>query len=187
MWIDLTTPLSAALIEAEQQTGKVPPAGHIGTHFDVMDRAFPLDYLRLDGVVFDVSAVSGRDIDVSDVALDKITCGMFVAFYTGFIERHGYGTPTYVKEHPQLSEALIDALLAKGTAIIGVDFAGIRRGKEHVPADARCAEKGCFVVEHLCALSHLLGQDGRFTAYTFPLRIEGLSGLPCRVVAETTA
>ncbi len=35
----------------------------------------------------------------------------FVAFYTGFIEKEGYGGHVYFTEHPQLSNELIDALL----------------------------------------------------------------------------
>ena len=38
---------------------------------------------------------------------------MFTAFYTGFIEEQGYGGKIYFTEHPQLSHALIDALLEK--------------------------------------------------------------------------
>ena len=53
--------------------------------------------------------------------------------YTGFIEEEGYGSRKYFTEHPQLSNALLEALLEKKVSIIGVDFAGVRRGKEHTP------------------------------------------------------
>ena len=79
---------------------------------------------------------------------------------------------------------MIDALLEKGISVIGIDCAGIRRGKEHVPTDQRCADRGVFVVENLCALKTVLDAGVRFTARTYPLRFSGVTGLPCRVVAE---
>ena len=72
-----------------------------------------LQYTRRKGIVFDVSKVSYRDIDVGDIDLDKVESDMFVAFYTGFIEKIGYGGKMYFTEHPQLSNELIDALLDK--------------------------------------------------------------------------
>ena len=36
---------------------------------------------------------------------------MFVAFYTGMIEKEEYGTPAYFSSHPQLSHELIEALV----------------------------------------------------------------------------
>lgn len=186
MWMDLTLVLTEELLAREQQSGKTPPAGHLGTHFDVMNQEFPMDYLRREGIVFDVSDVQGRDITAADIRLDVVQSGMFVAFYTGFLDQHGYGTPTYVTNHPQLSDELIGCLLEKGVSVIAIDFAGVRRGKEHVSADQRCAECGCFVIEHVCHLDKVLANGNRFTAYTFPLAVEGLTGLPCRVAAEIT-
>ncbi len=85
---------------------------------------------------------------------------------------------------PELSHELIDALVEKGVSVIGVDFAGIRRGKEHVPKDKYCADRGVFVIENLINLSPLLKLDG-FTVHTYPINIVGVTGLPCRVIAET--
>ena len=83
---------------------------------------------------------------------------MFVAFYTGFIEKTGYGGKAYFTGHPQLSDDLIDALLAKGISIIGVDFAGVRRGKEHTLKDQYCADHGVFIIENLCNLQSVIGE-----------------------------
>jgi len=66
-----------------------------------------------------------------------------------------------------------------------VDCAGIRRGSEHVPKDRYCAERGTFVVENLCSLGEVLEHGGKFTAHTYPMRWEGVTGQPCRVIAET--
>jgi len=106
---------------------------------------------------------------------------MFVAFRTGFIERHEYGSREYFSGHPQLSNELIDTLLERGVSIIGIDFAEMRRGSEHIPKDQYCADRGIFVVENLCNLAAVLnGRDSASCVFhTYPIKFSGLSGLPC--------
>ena len=182
MLIDLTLKLTYDQL-AEAINHRNPAlVGHAGTHFDVMDKTFPLDYTKRKAVVFDVSAVSGRDITESDIDMGRVEKDMFVAFYAGNPEP--YGTKTYYADHAQLSQALIDNLLEKEVSVIGLDFAGVRRGTEHIPADQRCADRGVFVVENLRNLEKILAKGGDFTAYTYPLHCSGMTGLTCRVVAE---
>ena len=152
MKLDITLCITPDMLRGDSKA----PAGHLGTHFDVMDKVFPLDYTCRRGIVFDVGHIEGRDIDIADVPLQLVEQDMFVAFRTAFGETEPYGTVRYFKEHPQLSEALIDALLEKKISIIGVDFAGIRRGKEHIPADQLCADRGVFVIENLRNLGEIL-------------------------------
>ena len=95
-----------------------------------------------------------------------------------------YTPREYFHDHPQLSEALIGALVAKGVSIIGLDFAGVRRGSEHTPKDQFCADHGVFIVENLYNLRAVLDAGGRFIAHTYPMNYAEMSGLPCRVVAE---
>ena len=121
-----------------------------------MNKEFPLEYTRRKGVVFDVSEVTDRDIDVCDIDLDKVESDMFVSFYTGFIEKIGYGGKVYFTEHPQLSNELIDALL----------------------------DRGVFIIEKLCNLKAVLDNGGHFLANTYPMNYVEMTGLPCRVVAE---
>ena len=184
MLIDLTLEVTPQRrLDAQGNEGKAL-SGHLGTHFDVMDKEFPLSYAELPGVVFDVSG-AGMEITTADIDTDRITEGSFVLFYTGFIERTEYGTAEYAHEHPVLSTELIDLLLGRGAALIGVDFAGIRRGPEHTPADRRCAERGTFVIENLCNLRSLLPYREGLKILTFPVRFTGMTGLPCRVAART--
>ena len=58
-------------------------------------------------------------------------------------------------------------------------------GKEHGEADRRCADQRTFIIENLCNLKALLPLEDGFTVRTFPMNFAGLSGLPCRVIAET--
>jgi kynurenine formamidase len=162
-------------------------SGHLGTHFDVMDKIFPLEYLRRNALVFDVSAVGDRDIEVADIDAGLVRNAMFVAFHTGTLNRLGYATQPYFAAHPQLSRALVEWLLDKGVSIIGIDCAGVRRGAEHKEMDRQCADRGAFVVENLQNLEKLLkgAKAASFVANTYPVNFLGMSGLPCRVVAET--
>lgn len=184
MKIDLTLKITPATAADAQGNEKKALTGHLGTHFDVMDKEFPLEYTEREGIVFDCRGIKDRDIDIADVDASRIKEDMFVAFCTGFIEAEGYGTKRYFAEHPQLSRALIDMLLENGVSIIGVDFAGVRRGKEHPLTDMRCAEHGVFVVENLCGLGNVLAVGDTFRAHTYPVSFAGMTGLPCRVVAD---
>lgn len=184
--VDLTIEVNKGLLQEALGNEKMVSFGHQGTHFDSMDKVFPVDYAIRQAVVFDVSAVSNGEITIENVDISLIQEGMFVAFCTGFIEEIGYGSKEYFTNHPYLSWELIDFLLEKKVAIIGVDFAGVRRGKEHTPTDQKCADKGVFIVENLCNLANILQKQSsaQFTAYTFPIKFSGLTGLPCRVLGQ---
>lgn len=183
MLVDVTLQITPKMVTDAQGNEKKALAGHLGTHFDVMDKEFPLEYTRREGILFDVSKVDGRDICSDDIDLDKVQRDMFVAFYSGYIEKAGYGSKLYFTEHPQLSNELIEKLLDKQISIIGLDFAGIRRGREHTVTDQTCADRNVFIVENLCNLKKLISSD-RMTIHTYPMSYRGVTGLPCRVIAE---
>ena len=184
MLIDITLKITPEMVKSAPENGNRALTGHLGTHFDVMNKEFPLDYTRREGVVFDVSSIRDRDIGVEDVDLNRVHPDMFAAFFTGYIEEVPYGSKAYFSAHPQLSDELIERLLDRGVSIIGVDCSGIRRGSQHTPKDQYCADRGAFVVENLCGLWALVQRGGRFIAHTYPMNYTGITGLPCRVIAE---
>lgn len=184
MLIDLTLLITPRMLEDAKNIKNPALEGHLGTHFDVMDKEFPLAYTERKAIVFDVSGIFDRDIEASDIDMNLVEKDMFVAFYSAFPEREEYGGKTYFTAHPQLSPQLIDALLEKGISIIGIDFGGIRRTPEHIPADRRCADRDVFVIENLRNLEKLLALGGRFTACTYPINCTGITGLPCRVIGK---
>ena len=184
MLVDITLKITPKMVTDAQGNAKITLAGHLGTHFDVMNKEFPLEYTKRKAVVFDVSAINDRDIEASDIDISKVEKDMFVAFRTGYTDKVTYGTKDYFSEHPQLSPLLIRALVEKEVSIIGLDFPGIRRGAEHIPTDQYCADRGIFIIENLWGLAPVLCAGGIFTAYTFPLRCNEMPGLPCRVIAE---
>lgn len=183
MLIDITLKITPRMVKDAQGNEQKALAGHLGTHFDVMNKEFPLEYIKRQGIIFDVSEVKERDICSTDIDMDRIRQDMFVIFYTGCLEALGYGSREYFTAHPQLSEELIKKLLDKRISMIGMDCAGIRRGKEHTPTDQYCAEHNVFIVENLCNLKDLPSYKN-LTINTFPMNYAGMTGLPCRVVAE---
>lgn len=185
--IDLTWRVDLQTADKAKENLEKAKGGHLGTHFDVMNKEFPLEYMEREAVVFDVGECgTERDITFDDIDINEVPEGGFVAFRTGFIEQEGYGTKTYFRDHPQLSMELIGQLLNLGVAIIAVDFAGVRRGQEHTPTDQICADRGTFIVENVCNLATILnGQRyAHFIAGTYPVNFVGMTGLPCRVVAR---
>ncbi|MCF0111012.1 MAG: cyclase family protein [Erysipelotrichaceae bacterium] len=184
MIIDITLPITPKMVTDAQGNEKKALTGHLGTHFDVMNKVFPLEYAFRKGIVFDVSRITDREIASEDIDITKVQEDMFVAFYTGHIRQNAYGTPEYFRQHPQLSPSLIEELVFKNISMIGIDAPGIRRGKEHTPADQFCADHGVFVIENLYNLQSVLSLSETFTAYTFPMNFLNQSGLPCRILAE---
>lgn len=186
MFVDLTVLVTKFISQEALDHEKVAAFGHLGTHFDVMNKEFPLSFIQRKGLVFNVKGIFDEEIDVKHIDFSLVRPEMFIAFYSGYIEKHDYGTKEYFTNHPQLSNNLIDGLLEKNISIIGVDFAGVRRGSEHTPKDQYCADRGVFIVENLCNLDKIVMEKQAVgcTINTYPIKFAGLSGLPCRVVAK---
>lgn len=185
--IDLTLKVSPSTAEYANVNLSKVRNGHIGTHFDVMSKEFPLSYMELPAIVFDVEQIGNdAEIQISDIDDNLIPEGGAVLFKTNYIERVGYGSKKYFTTHPQLSKQLIELLLRKHIAIIAVDFSGVRCGHEHTEADQYCADHGTFIVENVCNLSSVLkGQKSKAISLgTYPINFTGMTGLPCRVVAR---
>ena len=86
MLTDITLKITPKMAENAQGSEKKSLTGHLGTHFDVMDKEFPLEYCRRQGIVFDVSMIRDRDIGISDIDLEEVEQDMFVGFCSGWIE-----------------------------------------------------------------------------------------------------
>ena len=110
MLLDLTLRVTPEMTADAQANERIARVGHLGTHFDVMDKEFPLEYTERPGIVFDLRGFAGEEIDLLQLDLDRVKAGDFVAFCTGYIERVPYGSREYFSGHPQLAPALIDLL-----------------------------------------------------------------------------
>ncbi len=161
-------------------------AGHVGTHFDVMDKEFSIEKIITKGRVFDISGLTTGEVKISDVNLSSVQPDDFVMFYSGTLKRWGYGTKEYLSANIELSDELIDELIARNVSFIGVDMGGVKKPQDHRRIDQYCADKGIFIIENLNNLDLLYEKtkDESFTVYTFPVNMTGFSGLPCRIIAE---
>lgn len=191
LMIDLTmklskdNPIFKRVLESERPFFAL---GHVGTHVDIMEgNIIPLDYLNSRGVVFNVEEKRKEEVSSKDVNLDLVKENDFVFFYTGQIERFEYGSQDYFKDYPQLSNELIDQLIDKKIRFIGIDAAGVRRGKEHAPIDRKCARNGVFIIENLCHLGEIkkkFQMTEGFSVTSTWWDQEGMTGLPCKVIVE---
>lgn len=172
----------------KEREAQLLQAGHYGTHIDVpLQTRIPISYMESRCIVFDVSAVQERDVQLSDFASADIHAQDFVIFKTNQIMRHFYGTDLYFHQHPQLGQEVIEFLIEKRVRIIGIDAAGVRRGKEHKVADELCERNGIYIVENLFNLDKLpLAHEATFAITILWFEIPGKTGLPCRVVAKLT-
>lgn len=190
MKIDLTYQLSKELMDdfAKSASEKaLSKFGHFGTHFDIQDKVFPLEYCERNGIAFDVSYVCNRDIEASDIDMNLISEGDFVLFHTGMIERAPYGSKEYFTQHPQLSQNMIEVLISKKASLIGLDMAGVRRGEEHALADQLCADHGTYIIENLVNLKSICnipGEKPKLLVHTYPLNLSGYTGIPARVIVD---
>ncbi|MDR2788086.1 MAG: cyclase family protein [Candidatus Accumulibacter sp.] len=192
MKIDLSVPVTREILDklaalSKTRSDGLDLFGHMGTHLDLMGKRFDIDRNEMPGVVFDVGTIKDREIQPEDVDLQKVREGDFVMFHTGALDALGYGSADYFRlEAPQLSYALIDGLIDRKVAFIGVDMGGARKAAEHRRVDEYCAEREVFIVENLANLKPLsrLAEEGRFETRVYPLNLVGATGLPCRVVAE---
>ncbi len=192
MYIDLSLPLTKKMFDdlAAATSTRPHPAlelfGHVGTHLDLMGKPWPQEYFARSGRAFDVRHIRGRDIEPGDLPVDAIRAGEFVFLRTGVLEEHAYASRDYIRAPVRLSWNLLETLLQKKVALIGVDCVGVRQSEEHKKADLLCAEAGAFVVENVYNLEALCETAGAtaFMVRTFPLRLEDATGLPCRIVAE---
>ena len=189
MLVDLTLTLPAdfdllSFSDDRALMKKLLDDGHIGTHFDVVDKTFPIESFRTNGKIFDISHIRGREVEIADLAGQSIDEGDTIIFYTGYMRQFGYSRE-YADYSAELSDETVEYLLSRKIRIIGVDAAGGQKPKKHKPFDQHCADHNVFVVENLDNLEPLLERSPEpFLIYTAPLNRQDMSGLPCRVFAE---
>ena len=171
----------------EFNIGRIEMIANTGTYLDTpfhrFEEGFDLAGLPLEKVA-DLSGVClqapGPEVG-ADVLYDLDVTGRAVLFATGW-DRHWrtehYGDPS----HPFVSAGLVDALVAGGVALVGIDSVNIddTRGGGR-PAHTGLLEAGIPVVEHLTGLDQLVDTEFRF--YAVPALIRGMGSFPVRAFA----
>lgn len=171
----------------EFSIGRIEMIANTGTYLDTpfhrYEEGFDLAGLPLEkvaGLRGLCVAATGPDLG-AEVLYDLDVTGRAVLFATGW-DRHWrtehYGDPS----HPYVSDGLIDALVAGGAALVGIDSVNIddTRGGGR-PAHTGLLEAEIPVVEHLTGLHQLA--DGEFRFFAVPPLIEGMGSFPVRAFA----
>jgi len=107
--------------------------------------------------------------------------GAAVLFRTGWSEH--WGTDAYLSsDHPYLSAAGTEALVAAGVTLVGIDSLNIDStvGNDR-PAHSGLLAAGIPIVEHLTGLAALPAQGARFSAV--PIKVAGLGTFAVRAFA----
>jgi len=172
----------------ESQENKLLNAGHVGTHIDVYKKSsVPIEYFKAKGVLIDCTNY-GLDEEVGievlkDIEIDE---NSFVIFKTNIQIKYPYGSDIYIKQHHELSWELITYLLKKKVWFIGIDSAGIRRGKEHFQADVKAEENNTYIIENLDLSKLNVTTGNKFNVYTMWIENPFATGLATRVLIEFT-
>src|ERR1700722_16431726 len=117
MFMDLTLTVPAnfdftALADDQELIKKLLDDGHIGTHFDVVDKTFPIESFRTNGKIFDISQIRGREVEIADIAGQSIDEGDTIIFYTGYMKQFGYSRE-YAEYSAELSDETVEYLLSR--------------------------------------------------------------------------
>ncbi|REE99463.1 cyclase family protein [Thermomonospora umbrina] len=171
------------------QIGEITMISNTGTYLDtpfhwyedgVDLSAVPLERIAdLPGLVVG-PAPGRRGLDADDLAgLDL--AGRAVLIATGWDRRFGteeYGAP----EHPYVTASAVEALIAGGAALAGIDSVNIDDMADRArPAHTGLLAAGIPIVEHLRGLDRLPADGFRFTAVPPP--IAGMGTFPVRAYA----
>lgn len=169
---------------------------HIGTHVDAPRHFFsdgpafdeiPLDRLVGGGVVWHIDKPEHGVIDVADLehARPRLRPGDIVAIETGWSKY--FGSHKY-DQHPNLSVAAADWLVAQRVKLLAIDFStpdlAINRRPEGFdwPVHHMLLSCGLLISEHLRNLDSLAGSRAEFLFSA--LNIEGSDGAPARIMAR---
>jgi kynurenine formamidase len=167
----------------DSQEYKLANAGHIGTHIDVYEKSdIPIEYFKTIGVLIDcTNYYLEKEIGIEVLRDVEIRQDSFVIFKTDIQRKYPYGSDVYINQHYELSWELINYLLEQKVCFIGIDCAGIRRGKEHFRADVKAERNRTFVIENL-DLRNLTSRI--FFVYTMWINNPFSTGLSARVLVD---
>jgi kynurenine formamidase len=104
-----------------------------------------------------------------------------VLVHTGW-DAH-WRTEAYFTNHPFLTPEAVDALVARGAALVGIDSHNIDDTRTRArPVHTRLLGAGILICEHLTNLADLPDTGFRFSAV--PPKFHGVGTFPVRAFAE---
>jgi kynurenine formamidase len=120
-------------------------------------------------IAIDAAALDGRDVR-----------GKAVLVHTGW-DRH-WRTERYGKDHPFLTAAAADRLIANGAVLVGIDSNNIDDSRRRSrPVHTKLLGAGIVICEHMTGLGQLPDEGVRFSAV--PPKVRGMGSFPVRAYA----
>jgi kynurenine formamidase len=120
-------------------------------------------------IAIDAAALDGRDVR-----------GKAVLVHTGW-DRH-WRTERYGKDHPFLTAAAADRLIANGAVLVGIDSNNIDDSRRRSrPVHTKLLGAGIVICEHMTGLGQLPNEGFRFSAV--PPKVRGMGSFPVRAYA----
>ena len=171
---------------AEFQIGKVEMVANTGTYVDSPFHRYadgkdlselPLESVAdLECVVVRVDPALGPAIDSIPFKESEIS-GRAVLFHTGWDRL--WRTDAYFESHPHITERLAERLAKAGATLVGIDSMNL----DSIATGARPAHTILLgseipIAEHLCGLSSVPPNGGRFSAV--PVKVKGCGTFPVR-------
>ena len=172
---------------------------HTGTHVDAPFHFEP-GGKKLEDVPLETFVAPGHVLDVRGVAAkaailpkhltaarrtgsNRVRQGDAILLRTGWWERRR-GTPAYLSENPGLTNAAAKLVVEWGAGIVGIDTANIDHPDDATyPAHHAFLRADVPIIENVANLAAL--RSSTFLLLALPLRFEGVSGSPIRLVALT--
>lgn len=170
------------------QMDRIDVAGNTGTYlnapFQFHASSADLAALPLERLV-DVPIVVVSVPDAVEIGADAFEAagdlsGAAVLVHTGH-DRH-WGTSSFFKDSPYLSEAAVKALIAAGPAMVGIDSQNLDNGTDNrKPAQHGLLGQDVYLLVSLKGLDRLPSRGARLTV--LPTPVERMGSFPVRVLA----
>ncbi len=172
------------------QIGRIEMIANTGTYVDSPFHryedgadlaALPLESLAdLDALVVRKPFAGGLATDAADFERLDVR-GRAVLVHTGW-DRH-WRTDAYFDDHPFLTAAAADWLVAKGAAFVGIDSHNIDDTRTRSrPVHSKLLSAGIPIGEHLTNLEAVPDSNFRFSAV--PPKVKGMGTFPVRAYAR---
>lgn len=165
---------------------KLTTVMHVGTHMDAplhmieggkYMSEMPIERFAGQGVLLDVRGKNVIEADVlSGVVVPK---GAVVLLLTGMAD--AYGSDTYTKTYPRITEAFAKGVVSAGAHILGMDILNPDT-EESYPIHKILLSHDVCIIENMTNLESLVGADD-FEILAFPMKLRA-DAAPVRVVAR---
>ena len=162
-------------------------SAHSGTHIDAPAHFVPggktIDQYEVGDFVFSALVVNIDDrqcVKASSVEKANIRPGEAVLFRTENSVSGRCRSGVFSQRYVHLSPEAAAACVAKGVALVGIDYVSIEKYEDlNFPAHRMLLSAGVLVLE---GIDLVCVPPGRFTLFCFPLKTRGAEASPTRAV-----